>query len=60
MAPEINTESYLAGINIKPFLAVIKFTTFHSGGSPQQCDLREGRHRFGNAYLDSCTFGLGQ
>lgn len=34
MAPEINTKSYLADINIKHFLAVIKFTTFHSGGSP--------------------------
>lgn len=58
MAPEINTESYLAGINIKPFLAVIKFTTFHSGGSPQHCDLRDTR--FGNAYLDCSTFGVGQ
>lgn len=34
MAPEINTESFLADINIKPFLAVIKFTTSLSGGSP--------------------------
>lgn len=34
MAPEINTKSYLAGINIKPFLSVIKFTIFHSGGLP--------------------------
>lgn len=37
MAPEINTNSFLADINIKPFFAVIKFTTSHSGGSPLCC-----------------------
>lgn len=34
MAPAINTKAFLADINIKPFLALTKFTTSHSGGSP--------------------------